>query len=350
MKLTLFIACVALLVGCSQASADTRVDSHAPIGVMGDHFHHKGEVMFSYRFMRMFMQGNRRGSSSVSPEAVVRTEPNRFAAPPMQPPNLRVVPTEMSMDMHMFGLMYAPSDYVTLMGMVQILDKDMTHITFAGPMGTNRLGQFETHTRGLGDTSLSALVNVYEGDRSRWHVTAGVSLPTGDIDETGRILTPMNTRPTVRLPYPMQLGSGTYDLITGVTYAGNADRWSWGGQWRSVFRIGENDEHYSLGDEHRVTGWGGYRLTAAVSVSGRVEYFDRGNIDGIDPLIVAPVQTADPDRQAIERWELGLGVNFLLPGDRQRIALEVVAPIEQKLAGPQLETDWHMTLGWQFAL
>ena len=34
-----------------------RPDGHAPIGVMGDHMHKKGEYMMSYRYMTMNMGG-----------------------------------------------------------------------------------------------------------------------------------------------------------------------------------------------------------------------------------------------------------------------------------------------------
>ncbi|MEO0773508.1 MAG: hypothetical protein AAFZ04_10040 [Pseudomonadota bacterium] len=44
-----------------------RADGHAPIGVMGDHRHATGEIMLSYRFMRMDMGGNQVGSSNLSP-------------------------------------------------------------------------------------------------------------------------------------------------------------------------------------------------------------------------------------------------------------------------------------------
>ncbi len=292
----------------------------------------------------MRVAGRRRRNTSCT------TEANRFSNPPMQPPTLRVVPTEMTMDMHMLGVMYAPSDRITLMGMLNYIEKEMKHVTFMGPMGAMRLGTFTTATSGVGDTSLAALINVYEDGESRWHVTMGLCVPTGDIEETDSILTPMNTRPSPRLPYPMQLGSGTYDIIAGLTYSKHGARWGWGGQWRSVFRLDENDENYTFGDEHRLGGWLSYLLTQHISLSGRLEYYDRGNIDGIDPLIVAPVQTADPDRQGVKRLDLGLGVNFLLPQERQRIALEINAPVMQDLDGPQLETDWYVTLGWQFTL
>ena len=35
-----------------------RPDSHAPIGVMGDHMHKEGEYMISYRYMNKFLKVN----------------------------------------------------------------------------------------------------------------------------------------------------------------------------------------------------------------------------------------------------------------------------------------------------
>ena len=43
----------------------TRPDSHAPIGVMGDHLMREGEIMVSYRYMHMDMEGNRTGTERV---------------------------------------------------------------------------------------------------------------------------------------------------------------------------------------------------------------------------------------------------------------------------------------------
>lgn len=345
------LACTFALI-CADASADheaVRADSHGPIGVMGDHTHEKSEWMFSYRYMHMDMQGNRDGRSDLSADEIVTSVPNRFAGMPGMPPTLRVVPTSMTMQMHMFGVMYAPSDRITLMAMLNYIDKEMDHVTYMGGAGTNVLGEFTTRTSGLGDTRISALVSLYGSRQHSVHATVGVSLPTGEQDEEDRILTPMNMRPEVRLPYPMQLGSGTYDVIGGLTYTGGYAEWGWGAQWQSLWRTGDNDEGYTLGDEHQFSGWLSYLVDPALSVSARLAYFDRANLSGIDPAIRAPVQTADPDRQGARRLDLGLGVNFVLPGDRHRLALEWSTPLRQTLSGPQLETDWQLTLGWQFA-
>ncbi len=112
--------------------------------------------MLSYRFMHMDMEGYRSGTNSLSPEQVAVT-PNPCFGLPGQPPDIRIVPTSMTMDMHMFGAMYAPHDRITLMAMLPYVTKQMDHITFAGMAGTVRLGTFNTQSEGHGDLKISAL-------------------------------------------------------------------------------------------------------------------------------------------------------------------------------------------------
>ncbi len=335
-----------------QHSSNGRADSHAPIGVMGDHRHKAGEWMLSYRFMRMEMAGTRDGTNSLSPEEIVTTVPNRFFGAPMQPPTLRIVPLEMTTDMHMAGVMYAPTDWLTLMAMGQYIDREMEHVTFAGGMGTTRLGNFTTEAKGLGDSSVSGLIGLYDDDVHHLHVNAGFSLPTGSIDEEDTILTPMGMTPRVRLPYSMQLGSGTYDLLPGLTYYGNADKFGWGAQYSATVRIGENSQDYALGDKHQVSAWGSYLWDPSFSTSLRLTGETEGDIDGIDSQIAGPVQTADPNNYGGERLSVSAGANYLfqegvLAGNR--LAFEVTAPVYQNLNGPQLERDYAVMIGWQKA-
>ncbi len=325
-----------------------RADSHAPIGVMGDHMHKAGEFMLSYRFMRMDMEGNRIGTDEVSPEQIVTTVANPHAGPP----TLRVVPLDMTTDMHMFGAMYAPTDWLTLMGMGSYLKKEMDHVTFQGMMGTTRLGEFTTKTSGIGDTRLSGLIGIYDDAMHHVHLNAGISLPTGSIDETDDVLAPTGMRPVLTLPYPMQLGSGTYDLLPGITYSGKTDKFAWGAQYAGTVRIGDNDANYALGDQHEVTAWGGYLWTSALRTTVRLKGRTIGRIDGMDARITAPVQTADPNNQGGERIDLSFGINLagqsgFLRG--HRIAFEIGTPIHQDLNGPQMETDFFFLIGWQFA-
>ena len=107
----------------NSAFADaTQPDDHAPIGVMADHQHQKGEWMISYRYMGMAMDGNRDGSDRLSRSEVLLNGTGDY----------RVAPTEMDMEMHMLGVMYAPSDKYTLMLMVPYLSSEMDHITAMG--------------------------------------------------------------------------------------------------------------------------------------------------------------------------------------------------------------------------
>ncbi|MCG2634554.1 MAG: transporter [Gammaproteobacteria bacterium] len=329
-----------------------KADSHAPIGVMGDHMHSKGEWMISYRYMQMRMEDNRDGTHDLSPAEIATGVTNPFFGQPMQPPTLRVVPTKMRMEMHMLGGMYAPSDNLTLMAMLPYTKNEMDHLTFSGGMGTTLLGGFTTQSSGIGDLKLSGLYRLFDDATHHLHLNVGISLPTGATDEEDQVLTPMGATPTLRLPYPMQLGSGTYDLLPGLTYSGEHGQLGWGSQYSAVVRLGKNDDHYALGDQHRLSAWGSYRWRDGVSSSLRLAAQTIDDIDGIDPLIVAPVQTADPANQGGERVDLFVGLNLV--GQRaalrgHRLALEIGTPIYEDLNGPQLKTDWIATVGYQYA-
>jgi hypothetical protein len=228
---------------------------YAPVGVMGDHQHGAGEWMMSYRYMRMEMDGNRDGTSELSPLEISGDFANVTG---VGPGTLRIVPTEMSMEMHMLGGMYAPTDYLTLMVMGNYLTRDMDHVTFAGGNADLQIGEFTTKTSGWGDTKVAGLFKVHEGAQSSVLAKVGLSLPTGSLDEEDDILDPTGATPTIRLPYAMQLGSGTYDFEPAITYSGHEGQFGWGAQYSAVIRLGENDESYTLGDKHSVSMWGSY--------------------------------------------------------------------------------------------
>lgn len=360
MKIRL-LASAALLCGALPAIAHegdggsvTYASDHAPIGVMADHRHKKGEWMTSYRYMHMDMSGNRDGDDSLSPEDIVTTVTNPFANPPMMPPTLRVVPTDMPMQMHMVGGMYGLTDRITLMAMGMYVSKEMDHITFQGPMGTTRLGEFTTETAGIGDTTIGAIIGLDDGSYEHRQINLGLalSLPTGSIEETDQILTPMGTTPNPRLPYPMQLGSGSFDFKPSLTARSRTGDWGYGAQASAIIRLDENDEGYTLGDVAEATAWLAYEPRPWVSFSGRLKARSVGQIDGDDPLIRAPVQTADPANHGGETVEALLGINLSGQTGWQkghRIAAELGLPVMRDLNGPQMETDLTFSLGWQKA-
>lgn len=307
----------------------SRPDGHAPIGVMGEHTHTRGEFMFSYRFMRMSMAGNRDGTDQLDVAAVHA--------------NFMVAPLDMTMTMHMGGVMYAPSDRVTLMAMANWVDQSMNHETRHG-------GMFEAASSGLGDAKLSALVGLRQTGSVRAHLNAGVSIPAGSIEEVG--VNPMSMGRDVQMPYPMQLGSGTWDLMPGITILGMSERTSWGIQGKGTFRLGENSRGYRKGNGTEATAWFAYRASSQLSVSARVFATMWGDYSGHDDAYGNPmmVPTVREELRGGTRLDIPLGMNIYFPDGPlkgHRIAAEWHVPLYQNLNGPQLETDWVLTIGWQ---
>ncbi len=304
----------------------SRPDAHAPIGVMGDHVHEKGEWMFSYRYMYMFMGESKVGDDEISDTDVLK----RFT----------ITPQDMTMQMHMIGAMYAPEDWITFSAMLPIIRKDMNHINRAGV-------EFRTNSEGLGDIKLNALFPFWKEGAKQFHANFGLSLPTGSINEIDDI--PLGKGK--RLPYPMQLGSGTWDLLPGITYNEQLGDWSWGAQGTAGIRLGRNRIGYSLGNEYDVNFWIQKLLAEDLSIGSRLNYSIWSNIDGSDTSQVATlVPTADHDSRGGKRIDLLFGVNYYPkegPLKGNRLAFEAGFPVYENLDGPQLSTDLTFTIGWQ---
>ncbi len=306
--------------------------SDAPIGVMGDHVHAQGEWMFSYRYMRMQMDGMLDGTDSVSTSDLLNMTGDY---------QYMMVPTEMSMDMHMFGLMYALNDKLTFMAMLPYISNDMD---MERRMGTPIT--FSMESSGIGDASIGAIYLLQSNDKHQLHANLRLSLPTGSIDEEDD--TPMGD--DMHLPYPMQLGSGTFDITPGITYLGLHQHLSWGAQAAATLRLGENANDYTLGNRLHVHSWIAYNKIPEASIVARLKLEQWGNIDGTDSeLTISPMMNpnADPDLRGGSRVDLGLGINSSI-NNNHHIGLELLFPILQDLDGPQMEVTLTTVLGYKF--
>lgn len=183
-----------------------------------------------------------------------------------------VSPTSMTMDMHMLGAMYAPSDRLTLAVMLPFTSISMDHIRNMDVLA------FTTESSGIGDVKLAAMYGLFSRPGRDLIFNFAISAPTGSIDETDD--TPMMT--DAQLPYPMQLGSGTWDMIPGLTYVQLYDSWSWGAQGLYTLRTGTNDNGYTLGNKLNLSAWIAKKLSQSTSLSFRLNGLDRDNIDGSD--------------------------------------------------------------------
>ena len=322
------LLCSNMMVAQEKWSSN-RADGHAPISIMGDHTHDKGEFMLSYRYMPMWMDGLINGSDEIENGEVF----DRYMA----------VPLDMRMDMHMIGAMYAVSSKVTLAAMINYIDNDMD-------LRSKMSMDFTTESSGFGDIAINALVNFYDKNRQKMHANIGVSIPTGDLEQSGD--TPMMQN--ARLAYPMQLGSGTLDPAIGVTYLGQTDKLSWGLQPKFKFRLGENSQDYTLGNRFDVVAWTAYSLFQSWSVSGSLSYFDQQEIDGVDaamnPIMMPLFDTMNSGRSQLD---LGIGSNFYVPTGtlkNLRVGVEVKLPLYQDVNGIQMKNQLAGTIGIQYSL
>ncbi len=323
------LAAFCLFTPPAMADGVKQPNAHAPIGVMGDHLHRQGEWMLSYKFRRTATSGLRDGDSRVSNASVLETYGE--------------VPAEMEMNMHMFELMYGVTDDLTLMVMPQYMEMDMLHASH---------GHHGSHTHeieGFGDTEVTGLYALWRQEHHRGHLNLGLSLPTGSTDETftnhhGSVL---------RLPYNMQLGSGTYDPIIGLTVTGESGDYGWGAQTLNYIRLGKNNEGYRQGNKYTLSGWVARNMTEFLSVSFRLEGEAWDDVHGRDSgLPLTAIAGADPDEQAGERLLAHVGLNLLAkdgPLAGHRLAAEFGVPVYERFDGPQPDTDYRLTLGWQWA-
>lgn len=308
----------ALALGHTHAHwSSKRPDGHAPIGVMAEHKHGKGEWMAAYRLMTMEMDTLQTNGLSTS--------------------GYSMLPKEMSMDMHMFGAMYAQGENWTWMLMANYLDKEMD-MESTGAMAMRST----MRTKGWGDTSLSGLFEINAWDEEVLLGSIGVGLPTGSIDEVSTGATHQS--------YGMQLGSGTWDFRPGLTYLGQAEGYSWGAQVNAILHSGSNDNGYSFGDRWSVTAWVARKISDNLSASARITGERASAINGTDPDMGMAMMSPS-NNAAFSGRDLvtgSIGVNYLF-SNGHRLAAEYAVPIEQDLNGIQMQQDHALTLGWQYA-
>ncbi|MFH0726725.1 MAG: nitrous oxide reductase accessory protein NosL [Pseudomonadota bacterium] len=313
------------------------------------HTHPAGMWMFNYKFMHMGMDGLRDGTSDVATGSVGNNRGLPYDS-------YMMIPLSMSMDMHMSMLMYGITDRFTVMGMLNYLETkmqmlmDMSPYTMMGmPKGVKDKGaQPDTpmKTSGLGDTELRG---IYKMTRDL-NASLGLSLPTGDIDQEYSTM-----GSTWRVPYDMQLGSGTFDLKPAITLSILSDDslWNYGGQAMGTLRLGRNDNDYSLGDSLKLNTWLQRALGPAAAWI-RLSYNCSARIDGEDPAIARSLDgaymspsmpDADPDNFGGQRADGFIGASLVL--GPVSIGVEGGLPLYQDLNGLQMKNEWYLTAGLQ---
>ena len=283
-----------------------------------------GQWMVGYQFMTEKLDGNLSGTDHISLAKILE----RYSA----------APTDMTMDMHMGMIMYAPTDRFTLMAMLPYVTMSMGELQRDGTRGTER-------SKGVGDLELRGLYSLYATTdlRHRILATFGVGLPTGSVSQ--------RDPEGMRMEYPMQTGSGTYSLLPGFAYLGQALPWGWAADAGATVRLGRNDIGYRLGNRYQTSVSITRELTNWMSVSTGARGELWKNISGSDPLLDPTTEpTKDTNAQGGKRLSVLLGITFhpqqgFLKGQHFHILGEV--PVVQSLDGPQLQRSWVIRFGWQ---
>jgi hypothetical protein len=297
-----------------------------PVNALGSHTHLKHQIMVGYRYMFMEMDDNLEGSRVVSPNEVLKSYP--------------VAHTRMTMAMNMLELMYAPSDRLTFMAMIPYDVKTMDHVYANGNPATH------DEVSGLGDVSFMGLLNLFGDPRAngnRLILNAGFTAPTGSINEGegGK-----------RYEYEMQLGSGTFDLLPGLSYLGESATFAWGAQALGTVRLGSNANDYRLGNAYRLGAWTQLKVTDWFGPTIRLDWHAWENIHGADPTLDPTRNPAfDATKQSGERLDFLAGLNFYIGKGAlkgNRFSVEGGVPLYQNLAGPNMGVNWMITASWTY--
>ncbi len=342
--------------------------SNSPAGVMFDHTLPKaGDFMGGYRFMRNEQAGDMLfGSHTVSLDTVntVGCDGKPCA----------VTPNFMAMSMHMLDLMYAPTDWLTLMLMPQWMDMEMKmtpndNFQFSDTGGHGGHSTIHGHqTGGIGDFGFYALFKPFDHSNHHLTLSLGGTAPTGDVDI---VLRKTGTNPVDRQPihYGMQLGSGTWDFKPALTYTGNMDSFLWGAQANATIRLEDSNESgFAFGDIFQSSVWGGYNWTNWLATTVRGVYTSQGKIQGAyppsqelvnDPNTGLPVPFVPqhigpfdfPANYGGQFVDLGLGINVTVPSGAfvgNTLKFEWLQPLHTDYNGYQLDRDYAVNFTWSY--
>jgi hypothetical protein len=318
-------------------------NDQAPLGIMTDHVHGKGEWMASYTFMDMTMQGNRMGTKKISDDVIGQ--------------NYMMIPKKMSMQMHMVMIMYGISDKVTLMGMTGYAANSMsmnisplifTNMNMTGMAGSNNSAMV-SRSSGLTDTKIFALFSLLNTNRSRLIASIGANLPTGSTNLTGPTMFGVNHR----LDYDMQTGTGTYGFLPSFTFVSATANLSWGGQAGANINMGMNKQGYRLGNIYNATAWASYQFFPFMSASLRAEDVITGKIKGYDGRISEFMYndpSADSHNYGGQRASIYAGLNFSIkPLKGFHFLCEYGIPVYENINGPQMSVHANLLAGVQYS-
>ncbi len=321
-----------------------------PLSVFGDNMPDPGRATFSVIPTFANNAHSLIGAKGVSSQYIVSTTP-WFWSPWAS--NLRIVPQNQFIEAQTVTLAYGFAKNLSVVLATGMIEKHSDLMTFYGESNLVPRGMSFPGTDGLQDSSAVVIWRAYEDAINRIKINLGMSFPTGsDHNLGGALLQPAGGYTIARAFYGMQSGTGTYDVIPGIMYAGAIAPWSWGLSYRARLPLTYNPQGYMWGNYQEVNAWGGYTWFSGLTTTIRANFNIQSPIAGADWLMLGKLQSANPNFYGGKRIELYAGADidgklFGAPGFS--IGVEGGAPVYQNLNGPQLSKNWQagLALRWK---
>ncbi len=291
---------------------------------------------FSYSYQSSRFDDYLDGTTKVSVDDVLFSPGQE----PRTKKNFPVVPTDIHQEAHSLSLTYHFSSDFSLTLAAPHIKQSTDHISTVPGYSS-----FTISSQGIGDTTLVGNWRFKQTISGRWQAGAGLSLPTGSIDEIGD--TP-RAAGDQQLPYTMQHGSGTVDVPAYIAYHGTQYAFDWGFGLAGKLRLGENDRGYTLGDRLSASTW--LRLTTLkyIQPSLKLNYRYWEEISGNDPSLSVPgpfpypAPVVAPKLFGGEIADLTVAVRLPLMSPHRHMDLEFSKPVYQSLNGPQSSEDYRI--------
>ena len=329
-----------LLLTLSVTFADTstlRLGENAPIGVIADHGYKAGDIMFSQRGTVIGLQALQSGTNTIIDTTDVLKD-------------YMLAPKSLITSTQMFSATYAPHDHITLMVIMNYHERYMQmegSLQHQGGHHKNPVRIYDIDSKGFGDIKFDTLLTLLKKGHLTLIGNIGVSLPAGSIAETGD--------DGWVLPYPMQLGSGSYEARPGITLFGTKEDWSYGSQLLSSLPLNQNARKYWHGNTFTVTAWSTQRVNNWFQFGGRLLFSHKAAFSSSNPELnqnISPIHQIDS--QGSTQLDIAISTDFMIPTptrgplQRNRLAFEIQIPVYQNLKGIQLINRLQFTAGCQF--
>ena len=321
-----------------------------PLAVFGDNMPEPGRATLS--IIPTFANNSHSliGTRGVSSQQIVTLTPwywNPFAS------LLRVVPQNQFIEAQTVTLAYGFAKNFSIVLATGLIEKHSDLMTFYGSSNLIPRGMSFPGTDSLQDSSASIIWRAYEDSIHRIKINLGMSFPTGSTyNQGGALLQTNGTYNIGRAFYGMQSGTGTFDALPGIMYAGAIAPYSWGVSYRARLPLAVNNEGYMWGNYQEFNLWGGYTWLPGVTTTARINFNIQSPIDGKDYWMAGRLQSANPNFYGGKRIEMFAGADidgklFGVPGFS--IGVEGGVPVYQNLNGPQLSKNWQagMALRWK---